>query len=169
MLKRYGEWIVRFRWLVLLLSVASVLFLASGGRFLAFTNDYRVWFSEDNPELIRFENLQESYTRSDNILVMLEPKSGEVFSRETLTAVADLTDRAWQVPFSVRVDSLSNFQHIYGEEDDLIVEDLVEDLLHQSAHLQREDVSPIRVVQRDDGVAFLLLHQHRVHAGPLVV
>ncbi len=142
MLKRYGEWIVRFRWLVLLLSVASVLFLASGGRFLAFTNDYRVWFSEDNPELIRFENLQESYTRSDNILVMLEPKSGEVFSRETLTAVADLTDRAWQVPFSVRVDSLSNFQHIYGEEDDLIVEDLVED----PESMQEADLARVRQV-----------------------
>lgn len=126
MIKRYGEFVVRYRWLVLIASLIIVMVLASGGRFLSFTNDYRVWFSEDNPELLRFENLQDSYTKSDNVLIMLEPDSGQVFTRETLTAVADLTERAWQVPFSIRVDSITNFQYMSSEEDDLYVNDLVE-------------------------------------------
>lgn len=126
MIKRYGEFVVRYRWVVLILSFVGVLLLASGGRFLAFTNDYRVWFSEDNPELLRFEDLQDSYTKSDNVLIMLEPESGQVFTKETLAAVADLTERAWQVPFSVRVDSITNFQYMSSEEDDLFVNDLVE-------------------------------------------
>ena len=128
MIVQYGNFLIRFRWLVLLLSILAIAVLASGGRFLAFTNDYRVWFSEENPQLVAFEALQEDYTRSDNILVMLEPSSGDVFNQETLQAVTEFTDEAWKLPFSVRVDSLTNYQHIYGEEDDLIVTDLVEDV-----------------------------------------
>ena len=128
MIERYAEWVVRYRWLVIVLTVIATMALAAGGKNLAFTNDYRVFFSKENPQLLAFEELQEAYTKSDNVLIMLEPKDGDVFSAETLAAVADLTDRAWQIPFSIRVDSLTNYQHMDAEEDDLIVADLVEDL-----------------------------------------
>ena len=38
-----------------------------------------------------------------------------------------LTAEAWQIPYAIRVDSLSNFQHTEGIEDDLIVGDLITD------------------------------------------
>lgn len=145
MIERYGNWIVRFRWLVLLISVVSVLGLMSGGRFLTFTNDYRVFFSKDNPQLLAFEELQETYTKSDNILIMLEPKGGDVFTPEVLAAVIDLTERAWQVPYSVRVDSLSNFQHMTAEGDDLLVNDLVE----QADNLSPADIDAMRTAALD--------------------
>lgn len=128
MIERYAAWVVRYRWLVIVLTVLATLALASGGKNLAFTNDYRVFFSKENPQLLAFEELQEAYTKSDNVLIMLEPKDGDVFSAATLAAVADLTDRAWQIPYSIRVDSLTNYQHMDAEEDDLIVADLVEDV-----------------------------------------
>ena len=127
MIEKYGNWLVRFRWLVILTSIVGVLALASGGRFLSFNNDYRVFFSPDNPQLLAFEELQSTYTKSDNILIMLEPASKDVFTPDVLAAVVDLTDRAWQVPYSVRVDSLSNYQHMTADGDDLLVEDLIEE------------------------------------------
>lgn len=42
-----------------------------------------------------------------------------------LSAVKALTEEAWQIPYSIRVDSITNFQATYGVDDDLIVEDLV--------------------------------------------
>lgn len=128
MIERYAAWIVRYRWLVIALSVIATLALASGGKNLSFTNDYRVFFSKENPQLLAFEELQEAYTKSDNVLIMLEPKSGDVFTPESLAAIMDMTERSWQVPFSIRVDSLTNYQHMDAEDDDLIVADLVEDL-----------------------------------------
>ncbi len=128
MIERYAAWVVRNRWLVIILTVIATMAIASGGKNLSFTNDYRVFFSKDNPQLLAFEELQESYTKSDNVLIMIEPKDGDVFTAETLAAVADLTERSWQVPFSIRVDSLTNYQHMDAEEDDLIVADLVEDI-----------------------------------------
>ena len=64
----FGDWVVRYRWLVLFASLAVAMVAGSGGSRLAFNNDYRVFFSEDNPELQAFEKLQRTYTKIDNIL-----------------------------------------------------------------------------------------------------
>jgi hypothetical protein len=56
---------------------------------------------------------------------MLEPRDGRVFTRHSLNAVADLTDRAWQLPYSSRVDSITNLQHSRAQGDELTVQDLV--------------------------------------------
>ena len=126
MIEKYAGWIIRWRWLVIAVSLLSVALLASGGRFLTLTNDYRVFFSKENPQLAAFENLQDTYTKTDNVLIMLLPRSGKAISREVMTAVTELTEAAWQTPYSIRVDSVSNFQHTHAEYDDLIVEDLIE-------------------------------------------
>ena len=62
----------------------SLMLLASGARFLEFTNDYRVFFGEGNPQLKAFDNLQDTYTKNDNVLIMLMPKSGKVFEPDVL-------------------------------------------------------------------------------------
>jgi predicted RND superfamily exporter protein len=140
--ERYARWLMRRRWLVLLATVLAVVLLASGGRFLVFQNDYRIFFSEENPQLTAFEELQNTYTKNDNVLLVLAPADGDVFTRENLAAVADVTERAWQTPFSIRVDSLSSFQHTSADGDELTVIDLVDD----PEHLSDEDVAYIRGV-----------------------
>jgi predicted RND superfamily exporter protein len=139
MIERYTDWVIRWRWLVILLTLVSLVALASGARFLEFTNDYRVFFGKDNPQLQAFENLQDTYTKNDNVMIMLMPKSGKVFEPDVLEAVVELTDKSWQTPYSVRVDSISNFQHTFAEEDDLVVTDLVE----EPAQLSAEELGKI--------------------------
>ena len=124
---KLGAWVVKYRWLIIVLSLLLVIGAASGGRFLVFKADYRVFFSEDNPQLQAFDKLEKTYTRNDNVLFVLTPKDGNVFTRKTLKSIETLTEKAWQIPYSIRVDSVSNFQHTHSEGDDLIVEDLVTD------------------------------------------
>jgi predicted RND superfamily exporter protein len=114
-------------WLVLLISILLVLSTAYGTKNLIFKGDYKVFFSEDNPQLTAFESVQEIYSKSDNVAFILEPTNGDIFTKENLAAVYWLTTESWQVPYSTRVDSISNFQYTVAEEDDLIVEDLVLD------------------------------------------
>ena len=122
-----GPWVIKYRWLIIILSLLFVFAAASGGRFLVFKADYRVFFSGDNPQLQAFDKLENTYSKNDNVLFVLTPKDGSVFTRETLKVIETLTEKAWQIPYSTRVDSISNFQHTYAEGDDLIVEDLVTD------------------------------------------
>jgi len=127
MTRSLAEWLVRWRWVLLAGVIVLVCLAASGARFLGFSNDYRVFFSRENPQLLAFESLQNTYTKSDNVLFVLAPRDGSVFTPRTLSAIEWLTEQAWQIPYSIRVDSLSNFQHTYAEGDDLVVEDLVTD------------------------------------------
>ncbi|MEM7365447.1 MAG: MMPL family transporter, partial [Pseudomonadota bacterium] len=116
---------IRFRWWVILGAILIAIGLGSGGRFLEFSNNYRVFFSDANPELSAFLDFQATYTKSDNILFVLNQRDGTAITKDTLVAVEELTEAAWQIPFSSRVDSITNFQHTYGVDDDLIVEDLI--------------------------------------------
>lgn len=122
----FGERIIRFRWWIIVFTILMAVAAASGGRFLQFSNNYRVFFSEDNPQLQAFDALQNKYIKNDNAMIVLAPKNGKVFSRETLAAVEELTKEAWQIPYSIRVDSVTNFQYTWADGDDLMVEDLVE-------------------------------------------
>jgi hypothetical protein len=96
-----------------------------GAQKLVFKNDYRVFFSEENPQLTAFEAMQNTYAKSDNVSFVVVPKDGNVFTAKHLAAIKTLTKASWQVPYSTRVDSVTNFQYSYAEEDDMIVEDLV--------------------------------------------
>jgi len=121
-----AKFVIRRRWAVILASVLIVFGIGSGARHIEFANNYRVFFSQENPELQAFEDLQATYTKNDNFLFVLEPRDSDAaFTRETLAAVEDLTAEAWQIPYALRVDSVSNFQHTQGIGDDLVVEDLV--------------------------------------------
>jgi len=124
-----GQWVMQHRLLSLVLSIGLVLISAAGARNLEFTNDYRVFFSGDDPHLLAFESMQDTYSKNDNVLIALAPDDGVIFKPATLAAIADITERAWQTPFSVRVDSLSNYQHTEAQGDDLLVGDLYEDAL----------------------------------------
>jgi len=121
----YGEWVIRFRWWIILATLLFVAAAASGARFLDFSSDYRVFFSKENPQLQAFDALQNTYTKNDNVMIALSPKNGQVFTRENLAAVEELTKQAWQIPYSIRVESVTNFQHSWADGDGLVVEDLV--------------------------------------------
>ena len=91
------------------------------------TTDFEEFFPQDDPTMVAYHKLQETYTNVDNALFVLAPKDGQVFTTDTLSIVAEMTEAAWQLPYSQRVDSLTNFQHTIASEDDLLVEDLVVD------------------------------------------
>ena len=126
-LNRYADFIIRWRWLVIIATLLLSVFVASGAQFLGFNNDYRVFFSDDNPHLKAFEAQQRTYTKNDNILFVITPNEGDVFSQDVMSAVEKITREAWLLPYALRVDSVSNFQYSRADGDDLIVTDLIED------------------------------------------
>lgn len=121
-----ARWAIRWRYTVIAVTFVLVALAGSGMKNLVFDTDYRAWFGKNNPELQNFEAIQNTYTKYDSVLFVLAPRDGNIFTRENLSAAAWLTEQAWQVPYSVRVDSLTNFQHTRGRGDEILVSDLVE-------------------------------------------
>ena len=125
--RRTAELSIRFRWLLLSLCVlASMAFGMAAGN-LQFAGDYRVFFGDNNPDFIASQNAEATFGKPDNVAFVLIPKSGNVFTEDTLTAVHALTEKSWLLPSVSRVDSLTNFQSTWADGDELIVEPLVDD------------------------------------------
>lgn len=125
----YARWVMHHRAAIMIVCLIVIAGLGAGGAKLRFDTSYRAFFSADNPELIAFENVENTYNKDDNIIAILAPRDGNVFTRDTLAAIEEFTTAAWQIPYSNRVDSITNFQYTYSEEDDLIVRDMVSDAM----------------------------------------
>jgi len=146
----FSDWVVRHRVLIIVLNLLIVVVAGSGLKHLGFNTDYRVFFGDDNPDLIAFNALEATYSKSDNVFILVAPKKGDIFHPSTLSIVEELTESSWQVPYSRRVDSLQNFQNTYAEEDDLVVENLYEG----AGKLSESDIQRIKKVALTDPLLF---------------
>ena len=158
--------VMRRRWLTVLLSVLVMLALAAGAQNLVSVDvDVRNHFEKDDPHIVALDHLEDTYAISDTALIAVAPQSGTIFTQEALTAIEELTERLWRVPYVTRVDSIANYSHSQGFEDELIVEPLIDD----AGSLTDSDIERIerialdteevagRFVSRDGKVAGLVV------------
>ena len=158
--------IVTRRWLTIVLSLLVILILAAGAtRLIVVDVDFRNHFSKSDPHLLALEQLEETYALSDVVLVAIAPHNGTIFTRETLVAIEEMTKQLWRTPYATRVDSISNYTHSEGFEDELVVEQLIDEASSLSdTDIQRimdialgtEEVAG-RFVSRDGRVAGLVV------------
>lgn len=119
--------IVKYSLTVMIFSLAITILMAYGFKNLHVETDYRIFFSADDPNLAADEQLKAIYGKSDNILFVVHPHNGDIFSPDNLASIEELTEMAWQIPHSRRVDSVTNFQYPSVEGDDIQIENLVQD------------------------------------------
>src|SRR5690606_19452585 len=140
---QWAEFVIKNRLKTIFFAITVFFVLAAGLMQIQASHNYRVFFSDKNPDLLTFEKFEETYTKNDNFLFVVKPKSGTIDQPFVAQAIEALTARAWMVPFAIRVDSITNFQHTYAIDDDLIVEDLIEDAanLSQAEIAKRVDIA----------------------------
>ena len=116
------------RWLTILLSAVVVLALTAGAMYIVQVDvDFRNHFGKDDPRLVALEQLEDTYSISDTALVAVAPQKGTIFTREALVAIEEMTEQLWRTPYVTRVDSIANYSHSEGFEDELVVESLIDD------------------------------------------
>ena len=164
-LDRYTAFMLRYRWLVLASAVVAMLVLTAGVHFITISNDWRDMLDEDNPQLVAFDALEDTYTATNAALVAVAPKGGSVFTREALGAIEELTEAAWRVPSSTRVDSLTNYNHTESVEDDLNVARLVDD----AGSLSDDDLARIKDIALNEPSIAGRLVSHDGRVAGLVI
>ncbi len=164
--ERYAWFIINNKWLIVFLSILIALPAISGIRHIHFNHDYKAFFSEDNPELNAFETIQNTYTKTDSVLISIFPEDNrDVFDRDVLAAIEELTEQSWLLPHALRADSVTNFQYTKAEGDDLIVRPLVEGAKDLSDE-QRDHIKDIAL--NEPHLVNLLVNKSSKAAGVLV-
>ena len=138
MLQSYTDWLIAQHKKIILVTLVVVAAVSVGMKNLTTTNDFRVYFSEDNPQLQAFDKLENTYGKQDTLFFFLQPEDKNIFTPQALSLILDLTDKAWYLPNVDRVNSISNYQYTEVDNDDLMTHYLLEDKADiNAANIQR--------------------------------
>lgn len=149
--KKWAEWVMNHRITSIVLVVLGALILGAGGKDAEFSANQRDFFKQGDANLAKLVKIEDAYNSDKNVMVLVEPHDKNVFSPNSLKAIQQLTDFGWQVPYSQRVESLSNHLYTQVTEDELFVEYLVEDVsqLSKQELQKRRDYAVEKVGVKD--------------------
>ncbi|MDB2426210.1 MMPL family transporter, partial [bacterium] len=126
----------------ILISSVFLFGVVAGMSQLTSNFSYRTFFEEDNPKLQEFDAFERRFGSDELALIAIKSPNG-IFDTESIKLVQDLTADMWMAPEVIRVDSLTNFNYVYGEADDIFVEPLIPDDMELSKEYlaKRKDIS----------------------------
>ncbi len=163
--ERFQNLVLSRPWLVISLSAIFIALSSYGLLGIQQESDPRQFFSEDDPQFKYFKEVEDQYAGNEMVGFIVHPKNDQVFSRETLSVLEELTEESWTIPHSTRVDSIVNFQHTEVTEDDLSVEYLVED----AKSLSDEKIERIKQVALGEPLIINSLISEKGHVAGLFV
>lgn len=112
--------ILNHPWRYLLISLTIVLALTPVLSGIKSDFTYRVWFNESDPDLQAFDKFERKFGNDESLIFILHSPSG-IFDRESALLLDEVTDKMWQLPEMIRVDSLANYNWVRAEGDDILI------------------------------------------------
>jgi len=147
-------------WWILGLSFAVMAVLSMGLGKMKVNFTHTAFFRSTDPMLQRFDAFERQFGNDDAVIVVVHSPSG-IFDAETAALLRKLTDQMWKVPEVIRVDSLTNFQWVHAEGDEIEIEpllprdgDLSPQLLEERKQVAlKHEVLPDYLVSKDGKTA----------------
>ena len=125
--KDFAKLLIKYRYLSIGLVIIVVCLLATGLTKLTFNPDLETYFPEGHPAVIRYNEIDDMFIPTDNLIIAVHSNEGTLFNGDSLKVIEELTKKSWTIPYSVRVDSLTNYSYVKSVNDDLIVEPFIEE------------------------------------------
>ncbi len=123
----FGKHIICYRWLVVFMMVLLTIGLGSGVGRLVLDTSPTSYISTTDPARLTYNKYRALFENDDIYLIVV--RSDDIYSKEFLHRLDQLhKDIEMQMPYLDVVDSLVNARVVRGEEDDLIVDDLLDPL-----------------------------------------
>jgi Predicted exporters of the RND superfamily len=138
--EKLGFFIYAQPWRVILAALVLFGVLASQVPQIVIDTSNEAFLEPDDPILTQYDSFRDQFGRDEVVVVAIQPK--DVFERQFLERLkAFHDDLESEVPYLDEVISLVNVTSIKGEEDELLVEELLEDW--------PEDEEGIAVLKKD--------------------
>lgn len=130
LIQKYADAVVRFRWLALMVTVLSTVFLASRIVTLQIDNDPDLW-APQNHEFIKTTHALEALFGGRNFTVIgIVPKQGDIYKPAVLEKVKRIQAGVEALPEAIRHNVISlaakRVKDIEGTADGMVVRDMLE-------------------------------------------
>lgn len=156
-MENYLKFLEKNRKSILVLTTMLVAVLCISLKDLAYEGNYRIWFDKDSSIIKNYERFRTTFSGDDTFYVSFKNDDG-IFSEKPVSIILDLTEEFKKIEGVQKVDSLTNYQHISSEEDDLIVEDFIYDFygLDEKEKLALNDALIKKQLISEDGKTTLI-------------
>ena len=147
--KVFSALIIENRILSIILSLLLFIGLSQGLNKLTFNPDMETFFPEGHPSTILNTEIDEIFLPTDSLVIAINGRGETIFKKQTLHVIEKMTETAWTTPFSLRVDSLTNYSYVRSLEDDLIVEPFIENALEFT---EKQIKSRASIIEGEDAI-----------------
>ena len=117
--ERLIQQLLKRKKLVCVVLVALCIVMVAGMSRLTFSNDYRLFFSHDNPELQQFTEFQSIFGSTDSIVVVIHDPKGNLFRAPVISSIDKLVNDASKLAYVTHVESITNYQEVTVSDDQL--------------------------------------------------
>lgn len=123
-MKEYIDFIDKYKYKMIILITVIVALLSISLKDLAYEGSYRIWFDKESKIMQDYDNFRTTFSGDDAFAVAFKDENG-IFSKKAIETILHLTQEFKKIDGVRRVDSLTNYQYISSEDDDIIVEDFL--------------------------------------------
>ncbi len=139
-MQKYINFIDKFKYLIIISITVIVALLSLSLKNIAFEGSYKIWFDKDSKIIKDYEAFRSRFSGDDTFIVAFKDDRG-IFTEKAVRTILRLTKEFKKIEGVRKVDSLSNYQYISSEDDDIIVEDFLygDENLSQKRQLALKD------------------------------
>ena len=116
-----SEALVKRRVSLVLFSVAFMLLILAGTPRLVFNGGLDIFFNEDDPAVMLFDEIKEQYSGHENVVFLLQTNNPHLFNKADIKSLSDLHSKAELSPYNTKVSSIINYEHIDSDDNEIVI------------------------------------------------
>ena len=132
----FGKWVVRLRWVILLIVLLITVWLVSAMKHLTVNNDYDTWFPENDRVTEIYRMVDRTFGANALVFAVLDFTEKGTFDPESLALVQRMTDALDGIDELFNVSSLTNIVDIRKTEYGIEVGDLIPEIPETQEELE---------------------------------
>jgi len=133
----FGKWVVRLRWVILLLVLLITVGLVSATKHLTVNNDYDTWFPENDRVTEIYRMVDKQFGANALVFAVLDFTEKGTFDPESLALVQRMTDALEAIDELFNVSSLTNIVDIRKTDYGIEVGNLIPEIPETREELER--------------------------------
>ncbi|MEO1149779.1 MAG: MMPL family transporter [Pseudomonadota bacterium] len=113
-------------WQALGLCLLIVIGFGAGLRTLSISADTRAYFPPDGALRQTLDRFEQRYAEQNNLLLVFHSNDDSLFTEERIALIDSITEEAWKIPYTTRVDSITNATHIAADGDMIKIDPMID-------------------------------------------
>ena len=158
-MQKYIEYLQRYRYFIIIGTTLLVALLSLSLKDLAYEGSYKIWFDKNSKIIKEYEQFRTRFSGDDTFIVAFRDKDG-IFNKKAVKTILHLTQEFQKLDGVRKVESLSNYQYISSEDDDIIVEDFLygdDNLILKKALALQDDLILHQLISQDGKTTMIAL------------